>query len=362
MKKQVEIIITPSIEKYNDLGQLHHETEPAFITEHVKKWYLNGKLHRENAPAIEYSNGDWEWYSHGVHHRDGQPAYQRNNSIRWYKYGHLHHENAPAMISAEGDQYWYLNGKLHRENAPAIEYANGIKEWWFRSKRHRTNGPAITNPKAPDQWWINGQRYYFNRFQLLSKKFIRIKNSWLNIPNIENYDFINSYIDNYYLELEKKKNTIIEDIKIYNKDGQLHCDNGPAIIFANGNKHWYKNGLLHREDGPAMEELYKHCWYINGKLHRKNNPAIIFCSGVEHWYLDGQLHRNFGPAIVQQGDYYEWFSHGAAREPSKLEKNYHFFTYIKDKIYSGYTNCRLYYDINKKKTLFIVQPEVNYSY
>ena len=33
----------------------------------------------------------------------------------------------------------------------------------------------------------------------------------------------------------------------------LHREDGPAIEYANGNKHWYLNGKLHREDGPAIE-------------------------------------------------------------------------------------------------------------
>ena len=27
-----------------------------------KHWYLNGKLHREDGPAVEYANGDKEWW------------------------------------------------------------------------------------------------------------------------------------------------------------------------------------------------------------------------------------------------------------------------------------------------------------
>jgi len=37
----------------------------------------------------------------------------------------------------------------------------------------------------------------------------------------------------------------------YNKDGQLHREGGPAVIWKNGSEFWYKNNLLHREDGPA---------------------------------------------------------------------------------------------------------------
>lgn len=35
-------------------------------------------------------------------------------------------------------------------------------------------------------------------------------------------------------------------------DGQLHRDNGPALIFASGEVQFYRKGELHREDGPAL--------------------------------------------------------------------------------------------------------------
>lgn len=42
------------------------------------------------------------------------------------------------------------------------------------------------------------------------------------------------------------------DVFWINKDGKLHRDNGPAVIWYTGIKEWYKNGLRHREDGPAI--------------------------------------------------------------------------------------------------------------
>ena len=48
---------------------------------------------------------------------------------RWYNdKGKLHRENGlPAIEWANGDKEWFLNGKLHRENGPAVESANGTK-------------------------------------------------------------------------------------------------------------------------------------------------------------------------------------------------------------------------------------------
>jgi hypothetical protein len=34
--------------------------------EGTKHWYLNGKYHREDGPAIEYANGDKEYWILGI--------------------------------------------------------------------------------------------------------------------------------------------------------------------------------------------------------------------------------------------------------------------------------------------------------
>ena len=41
--------------------------------------------------------------------------------------------------------------------------------------------------------------------------------------------------------------------KYFNAAGQLHRDDGPAVIRADGTKEWYLNGEWHRDDGPAIE-------------------------------------------------------------------------------------------------------------
>ena len=75
----------------------------------------------------------------------------------------------------------------------------------------------------------------------------------------------------------------------YNSVEQLHRDDGPAIEWANGTRHWYQNGLLHRTNGPAVlcadgTEL----WYQNGLRHRTDGPAIVTPSGYKAWYINGE--------------------------------------------------------------------------
>ena len=62
------------------------------------------------------------------------------------------------------------------------------------------------------------------------------------------------------------------DILWKNSKGQLHREDGPAIIEPDGDKHWYIKGQLHREDGPAwvggndQSPHYSECeYYVDGK-------------------------------------------------------------------------------------------------
>ena len=78
------------------------------------------------------------------------------------------------------------------------------------------------------------------------------------------------------------------NISWYNEEEQLHCEHGPAIEYANGDKAWYLNGKRHREGGPAAEYLDgTKFWYRNGQRHREDGPAIEFADGEKWWYLNG---------------------------------------------------------------------------
>ena len=67
-----------------------------------------------------------------------------------------------------------------------------------------------------------------------------------------------------------------------NSLGQLHRDEGPAIIYPSGTELWYQNGALHREDGPAViwADGRKE-WWLNGVLYsRAKHKRMLDCQGV----------------------------------------------------------------------------------
>jgi hypothetical protein len=85
----------------------------------------------------------------------------------------------------------------------------------------------------------------------------------------------------------------------WRQDGQLHREDGPAIIYSNGTVMYYRHGKLHREDGPAIIYSNGDQWYYrDGKLYREDGPAVFGPSGWQMHYRDGQLHREDGPAII----------------------------------------------------------------
>jgi hypothetical protein len=85
------------------------------------------------------------------------------------------------------------------------------------------------------------------------------------------------------------------------------------VCNAYGDTLWYKFGTdeFHREDGPAIEYANgtKH-WYLNGKCHRIGGPAVIFADGTKFWHLNGKLHRTDGPAQEWASGGRSWFLNG----------------------------------------------------
>jgi hypothetical protein len=95
------------------------------------------------------------------------------------------------------------------------------------------------------------------------------------------------------------------------RDGKLHRDDGPAFEGADKTKEWYRNGKRHREDGPAIERADgTKFWYRNGQRHREDGPAVEAADGIVRWYRDGKLHREDGPAFEGADGTKEWYRYG----------------------------------------------------
>ncbi len=93
--------------------------------------------------------------------------------------------------------------------------------------------------------------------------------------------------------------------------GKWHRDDGPAIITPNGTREWYQHGECHRDDGPAIVESDgRQSWYQHGKRHREDGPADVWADGTQVWYQDGKRHREDGPAITYASGLLIWYWYG----------------------------------------------------
>lgn len=93
-----------------------HRTEgPALIQDDSTSWYLNGKLHRIGAPAVEYENGNVEWWLQGVKHRVNGPAIINDQSEQWWSYGNKHCITGAAITHPSGEKEWWISGVQYSE-------------------------------------------------------------------------------------------------------------------------------------------------------------------------------------------------------------------------------------------------------
>ena len=77
--------------------------------------------------------------------------------------------------------------------------------------------------------------------------------------------------------------------RYYNSAGQMHRDNGPAVLTTFETKIWMQNGLKHRTDGPAVVWFDgSKQWYQNGHRHRTDGPAVEYADGSKSWYINGE--------------------------------------------------------------------------
>ena len=165
-------------EKAVNLKKCNTETYKVTLDDFTTKWYNSkDELHRVGGPAIEWDDGEKNWYKEGKYHRVDGPAIENANGSKfWYKEGKYHREDGPAIEYDDGEKHWYKEGKLHREDGHASEYANGTKLWYKEDKLHRIDGPAVEHPDGDKEYYYLGEYMECNSneeyFKLLKLKTI----------------------------------------------------------------------------------------------------------------------------------------------------------------------------------------------
>ena len=98
------------------------------------------------------------------------------------------------------------------------------------------------------------------------------------------------------------------ETRYFNSRGELHREDGPAVIDKRGNEQWFQEGLLHREGGPAViEAVYFDPGYGQTKIATGQH--------IMHWYQYGIRHREDGPAMIYPEQRSVWFPNGRDNDP-----------------------------------------------
>ena len=172
-----------------------------------------------------------------------------------YKDNIFHREDGPAIIYPDGVVEYYINGKKHRKDGPAVIYTNGILEYWIEGKLVDEYRPGFGcfEPKSREEALERldrKERPYCREMYLAD-----INKMW---PEMKNGLIVNKY-----------------GIKLYYKDDKLHREDGPAVIYSNGN----------------------FSYWIDGKKHREGGPAVIYSNGILEYWIEGKLVDEYRPGF-----------------------------------------------------------------
>lgn len=123
------------------------------------------------------------------------------------------------------------------------------------------------------------------------------------------------------------KDTILNNLASILKRGQITQDpNEPGIdieTMPDGRKFYLMAGTdkLHRLVGPAIETPSMTMWCREGNLHREDGPALILTEDALSYWKNGSLHRDDGPAIVdEKNKIKEYYLHGYKFTAEELEE------------------------------------------
>lgn len=114
---------------------------------------------------------------------------------------------------------------------------------------------------------------------------------------------------------------------IYLDAGRLHRreDEGPAVLYANGDVAYYWRGLKHRVRGPAFQSVNgDEFWYYENELHRDERDGVAWHKGQGEeleliYYKHGRLHCSFDYALRIGSKCREYFRWGMRWKPTRAD-------------------------------------------
>lgn len=196
---------------------------------------------------------------------------------------HCYPEEISATKDYPPDKGIILDGPVVWKTTSEI--SKRIYLWYSDGVLHRLDGPAIVFPDGRLTWWVDGKQIPVNT-QEEFERWLKINHHTKELPrqnilNLETKAHLRREYDDGPFEDE-------DGTLWYYKNGHLHRDDGPAVIYPDGGRKWYKQDELHRDDGPAVEWPDSKRWWVNGKRHRLDGPAIENAGGHSEWWVDGK--------------------------------------------------------------------------
>ena len=96
----------------------------------IQEWWYNGKRHRENdLPAVQWGSGFKQYYKNGIEYCF---IVQNNGTKEYYNHNWMLHKfDSPAIEYANGDVEYWEDGLRHRTDGPAVVI--GDKQYWFEN-------------------------------------------------------------------------------------------------------------------------------------------------------------------------------------------------------------------------------------
>jgi hypothetical protein len=98
-------------------------------------------------------------------------------------------------------------------------------------------------------------------------------------------------LNNENASLEENNNDDEFCFKKFDKNGNYHCTDGPAVMEMGTLMFDGRGNLLGESKEPTLE------WWVKGKLHRLDGPAVVESDGTVEWWMnseqifDGELYR-----------------------------------------------------------------------
>ena len=83
------------------------------------------------------------------------------------------------------------------------------------------------------------------------------------------------------MTFENKTSSVAE--RYENERGELHREDGPALVWDSGCKWYYKNGVRWKIEGDRYNFYYDK----DNEYHREDGPAIEYNDGFKVWSLNG---------------------------------------------------------------------------